>query len=249
MSGTESGVRTVLETAAAVVAGIALATMLLAVLIEAVRDRVGARRLVAVGDRLLPRASRRIAAVIVATVALVLPGGAVAGATPTVDPTAVATPTPAAPPGSAGPLRHWLTRPASPPTTAPVPVPTSTSTTVPVASTTTTTHAAAGRPPRPQAPADTRPIGAAPPSEPSPPPATPPPAAAPAAPPPLTVVMVRPGDCLWTIAAQHLGADATNADIDRAWRAIWAANRDRIGADPNLIHPGLVLAMPVPTVP
>lgn len=52
---------------------------------------------------------------------------------------------------------------------------------------------------------------------------------------------VGPGDCLWDIAASYLPTNATNADIDGAWRAIYAANRDAIGADPNLIHPGLVL--------
>jgi nucleoid-associated protein YgaU len=52
------------------------------------------------------------------------------------------------------------------------------------------------------------------------------------------------GDCLWTIAARVLGANATTRAIDRGWRSIYAANRDAIGADPDLIHPGLVLALP-----
>jgi nucleoid-associated protein YgaU len=55
---------------------------------------------------------------------------------------------------------------------------------------------------------------------------------------------VVPGDCLWAIASHRLGGGATGRDIDRAWRAIYEFNRDAIGSDPNLIHPGLVLALP-----
>ena len=55
---------------------------------------------------------------------------------------------------------------------------------------------------------------------------------------------VAPGDCLWSIAARVLGRNATARAIDRGWRAIYAANRAAIGADPNLIHPGLVLTLP-----
>ena len=55
---------------------------------------------------------------------------------------------------------------------------------------------------------------------------------------------VVPGDCLWSIAAGVLGRGATARAIDRGWRAIYAANRDAIGPDPNLIHPGLVLSLP-----
>lgn len=74
---------------------------------------------------------------------------------------------------------------------------------------------------------------------------TPAPTTAPAPlPDPSRAYMVRPGDCLWNIAASQLPANATNAAIDRAWRAIYAANRDAIGGDPNLIHPGLALTLP-----
>lgn len=65
---------------------------------------------------------------------------------------------------------------------------------------------------------------------------------------PSAMVQVRPGDCLWSIAAQALGANPTNADVDRSWRAIYAANRTAIGTDPNLIHPGLILTLPPLTV-
>jgi nucleoid-associated protein YgaU len=58
------------------------------------------------------------------------------------------------------------------------------------------------------------------------------------------VVVVRPGDCLWDIAAAHLGPGATAAEIARAWPRWYAANRAVIGPDPNLIHPGQRLVPP-----
>jgi hypothetical protein len=51
-------------------------------------------------------------------------------------------------------------------------------------------------------------------------------------------VVVRAGDTLWSIAAAHLGAG------DR-WPEVYALNRGRIGADPDLIVPGLRLRLPV----
>ena len=74
-----------------------------------------------------------------------------------------------------------------------------------------------------------------------------PPAAAAADPParvqrPVQYVVVA-GDCLWDIAAQLVGPRASNAAVDRGWRAIYAANRAAIGDDPGLIHPGLVLTI------
>ncbi len=58
-------------------------------------------------------------------------------------------------------------------------------------------------------------------------------------------LVVRAGDCLWGIAAAHLPADATDAQIALAWPAWWAANREAIGADPDLIRPGLQLNPPI----
>ena len=54
---------------------------------------------------------------------------------------------------------------------------------------------------------------------------------------------VRPGDSLWAIAARTLGDTSVDA-VDRYWRAIYDANRDLIGADPDLIFPGQVLSLP-----
>jgi len=56
--------------------------------------------------------------------------------------------------------------------------------------------------------------------------------------------VVRPGDCLWAIAARRLGPSATGTVVDSAWRRIYSQNRTAVGPDPNLIHPGLVLSLP-----
>lgn len=57
-------------------------------------------------------------------------------------------------------------------------------------------------------------------------------------------VVVRPGDSLWAIAAAHLPPSAGAARVARTWPRWWAANRGAIGADPDLIHPGLRLRPP-----
>jgi len=58
-------------------------------------------------------------------------------------------------------------------------------------------------------------------------------------------VTVHAGDCLWSIAGRHLGPQATDAEIAAAWPSWYAANRDVIGADPNLLHPGQQLVAPL----
>jgi Tfp pilus assembly protein FimV len=77
----------------------------------------------------------------------------------------------------------------------------------------------------------------------APPPAVPAPVAPVPAPAPETYV-VRPGDCLWSIAARRLGPDPDPTATDAGWRAIYAVNRAAVGDDPGLIHPGLVLRLP-----
>jgi LysM repeat protein len=75
---------------------------------------------------------------------------------------------------------------------------------------------------------------------------TPAPTQAPApapAPAPDSVVVGR-GDCLWSIAATHLPPDASDAEIAAAWPRWYAANRETIGADPDLILPGQRLTIP-----
>lgn len=56
------------------------------------------------------------------------------------------------------------------------------------------------------------------------------------------VHVVRPGESLWSIAASHTHP----SDVDARWRAIWLANRDLIGPDPDLILPGQQLRLPTP---
>ena len=54
--------------------------------------------------------------------------------------------------------------------------------------------------------------------------------------------VVRPGDSLSSIALAHPGAGS----LDDRWRALWRANRDVVGDDPDLIHPGQALRLPGP---
>ncbi|GAA1501789.1 LysM peptidoglycan-binding domain-containing protein [Nocardioides humi] len=59
-----------------------------------------------------------------------------------------------------------------------------------------------------------------------------------------TVVIVRPGDSLWTIAARRLGPGASAADVASYWRRVQALNAAVIGPDPDLIQPGQSLRLP-----
>lgn len=53
--------------------------------------------------------------------------------------------------------------------------------------------------------------------------------------------VVRAGDSLWSIARAH---PAPDTDVESRWRAIWRRNRDVVGDDPDLIHPGQALRLP-----
>lgn len=57
-------------------------------------------------------------------------------------------------------------------------------------------------------------------------------------------VVVRPGDCLWAIAAHRLGPQASGHRIAAESRRWYGANAAVIGADPDLIHPGQHLHYP-----
>jgi hypothetical protein len=57
-------------------------------------------------------------------------------------------------------------------------------------------------------------------------------------------VIVAEGDSLWSVAAQHLGAGATDHDVAQEWPRWYRANRDVIGDDPGLLHPGTRLLPP-----
>jgi nucleoid-associated protein YgaU len=57
-------------------------------------------------------------------------------------------------------------------------------------------------------------------------------------------IVVRQGECLWSLSARSLGPRATTAEVAAAWPRWWAANRDLIGADPDVLHPGERLRVP-----
>jgi nucleoid-associated protein YgaU len=59
-----------------------------------------------------------------------------------------------------------------------------------------------------------------------------------------TGYVVRTGDCLWTIAAQHTRSRSSSVDIAATWPQWYAANERVIGPNPNLIRPGQHLAVP-----
>ena len=59
-----------------------------------------------------------------------------------------------------------------------------------------------------------------------------------------TEVTVRPGDSLWSVSSARLGPYASDVDVALDWPRIYQANRDIIGANPNLLRPGQVLQLP-----
>jgi len=60
--------------------------------------------------------------------------------------------------------------------------------------------------------------------------------------------VVRTGDSLWSIAESH-PEPGTPASVHERWQAIWQANRDVVGDDPDLILPGQALRLPGPHHP
>ncbi|MFV0284787.1 MAG: LysM peptidoglycan-binding domain-containing protein [Demequina sp.] len=60
---------------------------------------------------------------------------------------------------------------------------------------------------------------------------------------PSPTVTVRTGDSLWTLTADALGTDDT-AVVAASWPLLYEDNREAIGDDPSLIHPGTVLTLP-----
>ena len=54
---------------------------------------------------------------------------------------------------------------------------------------------------------------------------------------------VRPGDSLWEIASELLGAGATDAELVAESNRLYRLNRDRIGSDPNILIAGTVLRL------
>lgn len=63
-------------------------------------------------------------------------------------------------------------------------------------------------------------------------------------PPANSVHIVTPGECLWSIAAALMVDTGNDADIARAWNALYSLNRTAIGPNPDHILPGTVLSVP-----
>lgn len=61
-------------------------------------------------------------------------------------------------------------------------------------------------------------------------------------------VTVRPGDSLWSITADLLAPTDRDAAVAAGWRRLHRANREVVGPDPHLIHPGTRLRVP-PSLP
>ncbi|MDK1327170.1 LysM peptidoglycan-binding domain-containing protein [Arthrobacter sp. zg-Y1143] len=57
-------------------------------------------------------------------------------------------------------------------------------------------------------------------------------------------VVVAAGDTLWSLAGQQLGPGAGDAEIAALWPRWYELNRETIGLDPGLIHPGQILTAP-----
>lgn len=153
-------------------------------------------------------------------------------------------PAPAAPEGQTAP-------PTTPSPATPSPAASSVAASAPAAPTPTaaepsaapTTGTSAGTAPAGSAPA-AAPTGPAPASGTGPSPATGIDAAKPDSP---GAVTVQPGESLWRIAARTMGPDATDNQIDNAWRAWYFVNREVIGDDPDIILPGQSLVAPTAT--
>lgn len=65
---------------------------------------------------------------------------------------------------------------------------------------------------------------------------------------PGTAYVVQRGDSLWAIASRALEAERgvrpPSAEVAAYWKRIYGANRQVVGADPDLIFPGQRLALP-----
>ncbi len=58
------------------------------------------------------------------------------------------------------------------------------------------------------------------------------------------LVVVSPGDSLWSISSERLGPNATLRQVATGAERIYALNQNQIGGDPNLIFVGQKLSLP-----
>ncbi|MDK1017798.1 MAG: LysM peptidoglycan-binding domain-containing protein [Actinomycetota bacterium] len=64
---------------------------------------------------------------------------------------------------------------------------------------------------------------------------------------PADTYTVASGDSLWQIARHLLssrGVETSGVEIAASWNSLYELNRDVIGENPHLIHPGQVLQLP-----
>lgn len=64
-----------------------------------------------------------------------------------------------------------------------------------------------------------------------------------------TWVVVQRGDCLWKLAAAHLGPGASDAAIVEEWHRWWVANQTVIGTNPDQLRDGSRLRVPALRIP
>lgn len=57
-------------------------------------------------------------------------------------------------------------------------------------------------------------------------------------------LVVRSGDTLWTIAARHLGPEASDVDVALEWPRWFENNKAVIGSNPDALLPGQILKAP-----
>ncbi|UUL77742.1 hypothetical protein NG819_10765 [Pseudarthrobacter sp. Fe7] len=57
-------------------------------------------------------------------------------------------------------------------------------------------------------------------------------------------VTVLAGDTLWDIVAAYVGPEASDVDIALEWPRWYAANRELVGGNPNVLLPGQILRAP-----
>ena len=250
---------TAIATRAALAAVVVAAVVILPAVLAGILDHLGrARRFAAMMQRISPPLARRAAAFCIAVVVLASGADRAAAASPAdgrtpsvrewlegatttalgpADPNGTWYPDPADPTGDSGPrgtvglddldARTTTSTVVTTSTTRAVPPPTRRSTPRrPRRSVTTTTWARFIAPPY----AGTS-VGDVT-------------SATPSIPPAPSAYTVVPGDCLWSIAAHRLPPTASAAEIDRAWRGIYEANRAVIGSNPSLILPGQILELP-----
>jgi nucleoid-associated protein YgaU len=59
-----------------------------------------------------------------------------------------------------------------------------------------------------------------------------------------TVVVVRPGDSLWSITADLSPPEASDVSLAKDVHRLYTSNRSAIGDDPDLIYPETTLRVP-----